>query len=79
MVVGRSLRDGGVHIVADVGRGKTMDAAGSDSAAPAQAEPSSRIGSLGEQTEEAMQGLHFATVKLRPGIDTVIIGSDGLW
>lgn len=69
VVVGRTLSDGGVHTVADVGRS-------SSSASPDEAEAGS---STAEQQDEALRDMHFATVKLRAGIDTVIIGSEGLW
>lgn len=79
MVVGRSLPDGGVYTVADIGRESSLQA---DPAADSQGETGSSTSSRStqeQQQDEALRGMHFATVKLRPGIDTVILGSQGLW
>ena len=73
VVVGRSLADGGVYTVADIGRESSQEA---NSAAEAS---SSRNDSSEQQQDEVLRVMHFATVKLRPGIDTVILGSQGLW
>ena len=78
VVVGRSLADGGVYTVADIGRESSQEAA---SAADTQAAEtsSSRSVSSEPQQDDVLRVMHFATVKLRPGIDTVILGSQGLW
>ncbi|CAL8471895.1 g11437 [Coccomyxa elongata] len=74
VVVGRSLADGGVYTVADIGRESSQGA-------NSQGEETSSIRSKSseQQQDEALRGMHFATVKLRPGIDTVLLGSQGLW
>lgn len=74
LVVGRSLADGGVYTVADIGRESSQGANSRGEEAS-----SSRSKSSEQQQDEALRGMHFATVKLRPGIDTVVLGSQGLW
>lgn len=74
IVVGRRKSDGDVHVVVDLGRSTSAERYSEE----AEQAPSSSGGSAVDNNNP-LQSVRYATVQLRPGMDTVILGSTGLW
>jgi hypothetical protein len=74
--VGRTRPDGSVGVVADVGNSVFAD--GSAAAAVAEGTQAHARSPEGER-DELLGEMRYATIRLRAGVDTVIIGSEGLW
>ena len=93
LVIGRRLPGGGMYVVLDLGRADAKQASSSGSGAEPQVQISatstvkapSRSASMPEAAQRAQQrqaplaGVEYASVPLRKGLDTVILGSVGLW
>ena len=74
--MGRTRSNGSVCVVADVGHSVFAD----PGAAAAVAEGvQAHASSQGGERDELLGEMRYATIRLRAGIDTVIIGSEGLW
>lgn len=73
--MGRARADGSVGVVADVGHSIFADTA----AAPAHVEEGAQAHARAGERDELLGEMRYATIQLRPGVDTVIIGSEGLW
>ena len=76
IVVGRTRADGSVGVVADVGHSIFADS--SAAAAVAEGAQAHVRGPEGER-DELLGEMRYATIRLRAGVDAVIIGSEGLW
>jgi hypothetical protein len=74
-VVGRKTSVSSARTVFDLGRGAPAlePSAGRTEQAPG----GSGAGAAAEQ--DPLKGVSFATLRLRHGIDTVVLGSQGLW
>ena len=77
IVVGRTRADGSVGVEADVGHSVYADAAAAPAEVAEGTQAHARSG--GDGREELLAALRYATIQLRPGVDTVILGSEGLW
>ena len=90
LVVGRRMADGGMYVVLDLGRTGKQQSSSSSPAEPQQqssaystVKPNSGSKSLPsaaqQQQQDPLADFEYASVQLRDGIDTVILGSEGLW
>jgi len=91
LVIGRHLANGGMYVVLDLGRTEKQQSSSSNPAEPQEQSSANstvkpNIGSKSlpsaaqqQQQQDPLADFEFASVQLRDGIDTVILGSEGLW
>ena len=95
LVIGRRTPDGGVHVVLDLGRLDGRQPSTSSDSTETQHKESSASTTVKatansnsssaleaqqrQQQQDPLADVDFASVQLREGIDTVILGSVGLW